>query len=127
MSLYVDDLLITGSDIDALSKFKVETKAKFDMTDLGPISYFVGLQITQLVEGIQLSRRNYVYEMLKRFGISQCKPILTPLVVNDKLIIDSGIQLQNPSIYRSLIGSLLYVCSSRPYIMSSLSFLSRFM
>ncbi|XP_014506436.1 uncharacterized protein LOC106766202 [Vigna radiata var. radiata] len=98
-----------------------------EMTDLGLMNYFLGIEVKLQKEGIFISQKKYIEALLKKFKMNGCKPVTTPLVVNDKLQKDDGAQEADASRYRSLIGSLLYMTTTRPDIMYATSLLSRFM
>ncbi|KAL0303184.1 UNVERIFIED_CONTAM: Retrovirus-related Pol polyprotein from transposon TNT 1-94 [Sesamum radiatum] len=97
---------------------------KFEMTDLGQMRYFLGIQVKQSPGRIFLSQEKYIDDLLKKFNMGHCKPISTPMALNEKLH-DNGEKI-DPSLYRKLIGSLLYH-NTRPDITHSVSLLSRFM
>ncbi|GAU33542.1 hypothetical protein TSUD_143350 [Trifolium subterraneum] len=127
VSLYVDDLLVIGNESNSLSQFKQAMENEFEMTDLGEMKYFLGMEIFQSSAGIFISQKKYALEVLKKFHMDKCKSVSTPLVVNEKLSKDDGDNSANASIYRSIIGSLLYLSATRPDIMFAASLLSRFM
>ncbi|CAJ2645183.1 unnamed protein product [Trifolium pratense] len=127
VSLYVDDLLVIGNESNSLSQFKQAMENEFEMTDLGEMKYFLGMEIFQSSVGIFISKKEYALEVLKKFHMDKCKPVSTPLVVNEKLSKDDGDNSADASIYRSIIGSLLYLSATRPDIMFVASLLSRFM
>ncbi|KAJ4728947.1 Retrovirus-related Pol polyprotein from transposon TNT 1-94 [Melia azedarach] len=127
ISMYVDDLLIIGSRIDDVNDFKQQLYQKFEMTDLGEMKFFLGLQVHQTAEGIFVSQQAYVINMLKKFRMQHCKPTSTPLIVNQKLTKFDGDTKADAFRYRSLVGSLLYLSATRPDIMFATSLLSRFM
>jgi hypothetical protein len=87
------------------------------MSLLGELSFFLGLQIRQRNQRIFISQTKYIIEMLKRFGMEDCKPVTTPMQTNYKLrkYDDSKSTYQRK--YQSMIGSFLYVTTSRPYVM----------
>jgi hypothetical protein len=86
------------------------------MSLLGELSFFLGLQIHQRNQGIFVSQTNYIREMIKRFGMEYCKPIITPMQTNCKLRKDDDLKSTDQRQYRSMIGSLLYVTMSKPYV-----------
>ena len=110
--LYVDDLLVTRGDIQHVLNFKLEMQKEFDMSDLGLMKYFLGMEIWQFSHGIFLSQRKYAVELLKKFHLEKSKPTATPLVQNQQLIKEDGVAKVEASVYRSLIGSLLYLTAS---------------
>jgi hypothetical protein len=76
--LYVDDLMLTSSDSKILNHVKISLKKKFEMTDLGFLHYFLGLQDLQTNEGIFLSQSKYACDLLRRFHMDDCKPYPSP-------------------------------------------------
>ncbi|KAG7599301.1 Integrase catalytic core [Arabidopsis suecica] len=127
VSLYVDDIIVTGSNIKEIEQFKEEMKNEFEMTDLGELSYFLGMEVTQNEEGIFLSQENYAKKLLKKFGMQDCKSLSTPLTPHGKKKEVLKENLEDVTKYRSMIGGLLYLCASRPDIMYASSYLSRYM
>ncbi|GJS47878.1 retrovirus-related pol polyprotein from transposon RE1 [Tanacetum coccineum] len=127
ISLYVDDLLVIGSNDHLVKKFKKQMESEFDMSDMGLVSYFLGMEIKQLPNGVHISQRKYASDMLKKFKMFLCKPVTSPLVYKCKLSKDDGKKLVNPTRFRSIVGSLLYLTISRPDLAFAASFLSRFM
>lgn len=103
-----------------------DMEKEFEMTDLGEIKYFLRMEISQFNDGIFISQKKYALVILK-FCMEQCKPIATPIVVNEKLSMNDGIDKADDFVYRSIIGSLLYLSATRPDIMFVASLLSRFM
>ncbi|GKV19034.1 hypothetical protein SLEP1_g29334 [Rubroshorea leprosula] len=127
VSLYVDDFLITGSDVQAMEHFMLVMKKEFEMSDLGEMSYFLGLEIKQCGNGIFLSQQKYAQDMMKKFNMGYNKPVSTPLVLNCKMSKNDGNAYVDASWYKSIIGSLLYLTATRPDIMFAASLLSRYM
>ncbi|KAK0597781.1 hypothetical protein LWI29_028530 [Acer saccharum] len=127
VSLYVDDLIYTGNNEKMMKEFKEDMMKTFEMTDLGLMHYFLGIEINQEKSGIFVSQKKYTESLLKKFKMSECKPVATPLVTNEKFRKEDGSNKADVSIYRSLIGSLLYLTATRPDIMYATSLLSRFM
>jgi hypothetical protein len=119
IEIYVDDIIF-GSDDDRLSqKFAKDMQNEFEMSLLGELSFFLGLQICQSNQGIFISQTKYIREMLKRFGMEDCKPVITPMQTSCKLSKDDDSKSTNQRQYRSMIGSLLYVTTSRPDVMQA--------
>src|ERR1700678_536285 len=92
---------------------------EFEMLLLGELSFFLGLQIRQSNQGIFISQTKYIREMLKRFGMEDCKPVITPMQTSCKLSKDDDSKSTNQRQYRSIIGSLLYVTTTRPNVMQA--------
>jgi hypothetical protein len=117
IEVYVDDIIF-GSDDDRLShKFAKDMHNEFEMSLLGEISFFLGLQIHQRNQGIFISQTKYIREMLKRFRMEYCKPVITPMQTSCKLSKDDDSKSTNERKYRSMIDNLLYVTTSRPDVM----------
>ncbi|XP_016540920.1 uncharacterized mitochondrial protein AtMg00810-like [Capsicum annuum] len=127
VSLYVDDLLVTESNEIIVNQFKQEMETKFEMLDLGQINYFLGMEIHQATDGIFISQRKYTWDILKKFKMERCKPVSTLLVHNKNISKSEGGDRDDPILYRSLIGSLLYLTAKRPNFMFVESILKRFM
>jgi hypothetical protein len=94
-------------------------QSEFEMSLLGEKSFFLGLQICQSNQGIFISQTKYIREMLKRFGMEDCKPVITPMQTSCKLSKDDDSKSIDQRQYRSMIGSLLYVTASRPDVMQA--------
>jgi hypothetical protein len=99
------------------------------MKDIGLIHYFLGLEVWQRSDEIFFSQGKYTVDILHRFGMLDCKSMSTPMVYNSKKLheSDSGSDLVDPSLYRQLIGSLMYLIHTRPNICFAVSALSQFM
>ncbi|KAH0667872.1 hypothetical protein KY285_029078 [Solanum tuberosum] len=127
VSIYVDDMLVTGSKIELIQRFKDEMEKIFEMTDLGAMKYFLGMEVLQYSDGIFICQQKYISDILNRFKMQDCKPVSTPITTGVKLGKDEDSEKVDDSMYRSLIGSLLYLTASRPAILFVVSLLSRFM
>jgi hypothetical protein len=99
---------------------------KFEMSMMGELKYFLGFQIKQLQEGTFISQTKYTQDILKKFGMKNAKPIKTPMRTNGHLDLDTGGKSIDQKVYRLMIGSLLYLCASRPDIMLSICMCARF-
>ncbi|CAL5325451.1 unnamed protein product [Camellia sinensis] len=127
VSLYVDDLVFTGSDEKLIEDFKREMMKKYEMSDLGLLHHFLGIEIHQNNGGVFICQKKYAQTLLEKFQMKNCKSVATPLIVNEKLSKEDGSKEAEASCYRSLVGSLLYLTATRPDIMYATSLLSRFM
>jgi len=125
--LYVDDLLVTGSSSTCIDQLKEDLKREFEMTDLGALSYFLGLEFAYDRRGIIMHQRKYILEVLKKFNMMDCNPAATPAELSLKLIQDETEVLVDETLYRQMIGSLRYICHSRPEITYSVGIVSRFL
>jgi hypothetical protein len=92
---------------------------EFEMLLLGEIYFFLGLQICQINQGIFISQTKYIREMLKRFGMEDCKLVITPMQTSCNLSKDDDSKFTDQRQYRSMIGNLLYVTTSRPNVMQA--------
>ncbi|GKA53115.1 retrovirus-related pol polyprotein from transposon TNT 1-94 [Tanacetum coccineum] len=127
VSLYVDDMIYIGSSLALISKFRNSMMNMFDMTDLGELKYFLGLEIVQNKTEIFMSQKKYIEDTLKKFNMSGCKMASTPMNLNEKFSVNDETEMANAIVYRSLIGRLIYLTHSRPDISYAVGVLSRFM
>ena len=127
VGVYVDDLIITGGDDDAVRSFKGQMLRTFRMSDLGLLSYYLGLEVTQGAQGITLRQGAYATKILEKAGLASCNASATPMEMKLKLEKEGTTPTVDATEYRSLIGSLRYLCNSRPDLAYSVGYLSRFM
>ena len=127
VSLYVDDLIFTGNDESMFVKFKNSMKLEFDMTDLGKMKYFLGVEVLQNSEGIYISQRKYAKEVLERFGMEKSNSVKSPIVPGDRLTKNEGGVKVDATKYKQLVGSLMYLTATRPDLMYVVCLISRFM
>ncbi|KAK6163847.1 hypothetical protein DH2020_000711 [Rehmannia glutinosa] len=125
--LYVDDLIYTGTSLAMVQEFKKAMMEEYEMTDLGLMKYFLGIQVRQSKGEIFISQEKYLEEVLKKFHMNNCKPISTPLAVNEKFQLYDGADKADSKTYRSIVGSLIYLTNTRPNIVYPVSLISRFM
>lgn len=127
VSLYVDDLIFLGSSNQMINEFKKAMTSEFEMTDLGQMRYFLGLEIRQEEGGIFVSQEAYAKEILKKYKMKKCNPVSTPMEPGAKLSKFDGGERVDAGKYRSLVESLRYLTSTRPDIARSVGIVSRFM
>jgi hypothetical protein len=96
------------------------------MSLLGELSLFLGLQICQSNQGIFISQTKYIREMLKRFGMEYCKPVITPMQTSCKLSKDDDSKSTDQRQHRSMIDNLVYVTTSKLYVIQSVGQVARF-
>lgn len=102
--LYVDDLIFTGNDELMFKEFKHSMMAEFDMTDLGKMSYFLGIEVLQRSDGIFIGQRKYAQEVLESFNMDQCNPVHNPIAPGFKLVkMKMGYRLTTLSINKSWV------------------------
>ena len=127
VAIYVDDLLFTGNNEKLINEFRHEMMERYEMSDMGLLRYFLGIEIHQDEDGVFRYQRKYAENILKKERMLGCNVVATPLVVNEKLKKEDGGKKVDATHYRSLVGKLLYLTATRPDIMFSTSLLSRFM
>jgi hypothetical protein len=125
--LHVDDLFLTG-DEKLIFGCKRELVSKFEMKDLGLICITSwDWKVRQRSYEIFLSQGKYTVEILKKFEMMDCKSMTTPMTINLKLLSDKSLDLVDPTMYRQLIGSLMYLVNTRPGICFVVNTLSQHM
>jgi hypothetical protein len=124
--IYVDDILFGSTNKSTCEEFSRIMIQKFEMSMMGELKYFLGFQIKQLQDGTFISQTKYIQDILKKFGMKDGKPIKTPMGTNGHLDLDTGGKSVDQKVYRSMIGSLLYLCASRPDIMLSVCMCAMF-
>jgi Reverse transcriptase (RNA-dependent DNA polymerase) len=93
--VYVDDIIITGNNMEEIKKVKAQLRKKFDIKDLGILKYFLGIEIAHSSKGIFISQRKYILDLLKETGKLECKPTSTPIDSKVKLNTEDGEQLED--------------------------------
>ncbi|CAJ2635289.1 unnamed protein product [Trifolium pratense] len=124
--LYVDDLLVTSNDTSDIATFKELMHSEFEMTDMGKLNYFLGLQFEATSKGILMHQKKYMKELLLKFNMLECNPAVTPIEVNSKLDLDDNGETVNETLYKQMVGSLRYLCNSRPDLAFAVGAVSRF-
>ena len=122
--LYVDDLFLTGEEEKLIAECKQRLAAEFEMKDLGLMHYFLGLEVWQSPGRIFLNQGKYTVEILKRFDMLECKSMNTPMEAKLKLLVDASSDLIDATLYRQIIGSLMYLTNTRPNICFAVNTLS---
>ena len=99
---------------------------KFEMSMMGKLKFFLGFEVKQRREGTFINQSKYTQDMLKRFKLDDVKPVKCPMPTKCKLDSDPSGKAVDQKVYRSMIGSLLYLCASRPDIMLSVGLCAQF-
>jgi hypothetical protein len=124
--IYVDDIIFGGTNPNHNKAFELLMTRKFEMSMMGELKFFLGFQVRQLAKGTFISQEKYVKDMLKKFNMTNASPMKTPMPVKGQLGSCDGEKDVDIKVYRSMIGSLLYLCASRPDIMLSVGMCARF-
>ncbi|GJU35382.1 putative ribonuclease H-like domain-containing protein [Tanacetum coccineum] len=121
-----DDIIFGSTKKVLCTEFEKLMHKKFQMSLIGELTFFLGLQVTQTNDGIFINQDKYVDEILKKFGFSTVKTASTPMETSKPLMKDESVEDVDVHLYRSMIGSLMYLTSSRPDIMFVVCACARF-
>ncbi|GKD42492.1 retrovirus-related pol polyprotein from transposon TNT 1-94, partial [Tanacetum coccineum] len=116
LSLYVDDMIITGDDCDGIELLKAALSHRFALKDLGLLRYFLGIEVASSPKGYLLSQSKYIADLFDRARMTDNKIADIPIDAKAKYTPTDGDPLPNPSLYRTIVGSLVYLTVTRPYI-----------
>nr|GEW80340.1 retrovirus-related Pol polyprotein from transposon TNT 1-94 [Tanacetum cinerariifolium] len=117
IQIYVDDIIFGSTNPKYCTKFSDLMVKRFEMSMMGEMKFFLGLQVNQFSNEIFINQSKYIIDILKRFGMENCDSVPTPMVEQAKLKLDLVGKPVDHTDYRSMIGSLMYVISSRSVIM----------
>nr|GEV32288.1 hypothetical protein [Tanacetum cinerariifolium] len=117
VQIYVDDIIFGATDKDLCKSFEKLMKDKFQMSSMGELTFFLGLQVKQKNDGIFINQDKYVAKILRKFGLTEGKSTSTPIDTEKPLLKDPDGEDVDVHTYRSMIGSLMYLTSSRLDIM----------
>jgi hypothetical protein len=127
VGVYVDDLVITGSSLTAVEEFKEEMKRTFLMSDLGLLSFYLGIEVRRDAGGITLRQAHYAKKILEMAGMADCKAATTPMEERLRLSRDSTAEEVDATLYRRIVGSLRYLIHTRPDLTYAVGYVSRFL
>jgi len=125
--VYVDDMMIAGNDKQEIIKLKQQLSSQFHMKDLGELRYFLGLEIVRTAQGLFVSQKKYITDLVREYNLAHSKPMKLPLHTQVKLTATSGTPLSQPEQYRRLIGKLLYLTLTRPDVSYAVQLLSQYL
>ena len=125
--MYVDDIVIAGNDYRTIEKLKTFLDNQFKPKDLEKLKYFLGLEVARSRKGISVSQRHNALQLLSDSGFLGCKPASTPMEANINISQDDRKLLENPNLYRRLIGKLLYLTITRPNLAYSVNRLTQYL
>jgi hypothetical protein len=124
--IYIDDIIFSSTNTSFCEEFSKIMTDRFEMPMMEEIKYFLCFQIKQLEDGTFISQIKYTLDLLKKFGIDKAKPIKTSMDTNYHLDLDMDDKSIDQKVYRFIIDSLFYLCTSRPDIMVSVCMCARF-
>ena len=127
INLYVDDLVIRGKNLPNISKVKSLLSGRFEMKDMHELHYFHGIEVIRTPLAIMISQWHHILNLFYKFGMTECKPLSTPLDQNLKLDVDSRTEECEPTQYHQMISNLIYLAITRSDLSYSISLLSQFM
>lgn len=125
--VYVDDIVIAGSSLPQIETIQKFLSNRFRIKALGDLRYFLGLEVARSSKGIVISQRKYTLDMLADVGLLGAKPVKLPMDQNLKLGRNTGKPIPDPTVYRRLIGKLMYLSFTRPDICYAIQNLSQYM
>ena len=125
--VYVDDIIITGTDDGMIKYIQASLRDSFHMKDLGPLHYFLGLEVHQSPKGLFLNRQKYTLDLIELANLHDSSPVDTAVEVNLKLNKDNGDLLPDPHTHRHPVGSLVYLTITGPGISHAINLVSQFM
>jgi hypothetical protein len=124
--IYIDDIIFGSTNKLFCDEFSKIMTDRFEMSMMRVLTFFLGFQMKQAKEGTFISQTLHTRDILKKFGMENTKPIKTPMGINGHLDLDLSGTSIDQKVYRFIIGSLLYLCTSRPNIMLSVRICARF-
>ncbi|KAL5567125.1 hypothetical protein UlMin_030289 [Ulmus minor] len=114
--IYVDDMVVTGDDQEEIESLQRYLASEFEMKQLGDLKYFLGIEVARSKNGIFLSQRKYILDLLAETGMLGCKPTKTPIEQNHKLFLCLDATSTDKARYQRLVGKLIYLSHTRPDI-----------
>jgi hypothetical protein len=127
VGVYVDDLVITGSSLTAVEELKEEMKRAFLMSDIGLLSFYLGIEVCQDVGDITLRQVHYAKKILKMAGMADCKAVATPMKERLRLSQDNMTEEVDVTLHHHIVGSLRYLIHTRPNLTYVVGYVSRFL
>ncbi|KAK6125632.1 hypothetical protein DH2020_040630 [Rehmannia glutinosa] len=126
VQIYVDDIIFGSTNKELCDKFSNLMQGKFEMSMMGELKFFLGLQVKQLKDGTFISQTKYTRDLMKKFGMEEKSSVKIPMNTSVKMDMDADGKPVDQTRYRALIGSLLYLTTSRPDITFAVGVCARF-
>ena len=123
----MDDIIITGNSLPFIDHLVSRLATVFNLKDLGPLTYFLGLQIESTSQGLFMHQSKYALDLLTKFKMLDCKPCVTPCSPTVLVNSQSSLLLHDPTIFRSMVGGLQYLTITRPDLAFSIQQVCQFM
>lgn len=127
IGVYVDDLIITGTNVSNIVKFKMQMGKEFEMSDLGKLSYYLGIEVDQGKGYIELKQVAYSKKVLEKAGLSDCNPVKFPMEPKIHMHKDEKGKPVTSTEFKSMVGGLRYLLHTRSDIAYAVGVVSRFM
>ncbi|KAJ3688843.1 hypothetical protein LUZ61_018007 [Rhynchospora tenuis] len=125
--VYVDDIIVTGSDSQAIQQLMQSLNSQFSLKNLGRLNHFLGIEVTYSSSGMHLTQTRYLSNILKKASMQHAKPCNTPMQAGKQVSKYSGTKLTDPQVYRSIVGALQYATITRPDLTFAVNKASQFM
>ncbi|KAM0060731.1 putative cytochrome P450, reverse transcriptase, RNA-dependent DNA polymerase [Helianthus debilis subsp. tardiflorus] len=116
-----------GDDEEEITRLKARLFKEFEMKDLGRLKYFLGIEVMRSRKGIFICQKKYILDLLAETGMIDCKPVNTPMMMNQKLYMEENAKLADKGEYQRIVGKLIYLSHTRPDIAYAVGVVSQFM
>jgi isopentenyldiphosphate isomerase len=116
VQIYVNDIIFGGSSHTLVSSFQELMENEFQMSMMGELTFFLGIQVNQMKQGTFVHQAKYMKDLMKKFNMNELKPVSTPMSMTTSLDLDENSEAVDQREYRSMIGSLLYLTMTQPDI-----------
>jgi hypothetical protein len=126
VQIYTDDIIFGSSFHTLVSRFQKMMENEFQMSMMGELTFFLGIQVKQMKQGIFVHQAKYMKDLMKKFNMVELKPVSTPISTATSLGLDEDGEAMDQREYRSMIGSLLYLTRTRPDIQFAVGLCARF-
>lgn len=126
-AVYVDDIILTGDNVEVIHHLKHHLDVTLSIKDLGKLSFFLGIEVGYLPNGIILTQKKFTKELLADAGLTSFKSVVTPLPLHLKLTAEDGDLYTDPTFYRCMVGKLNFLTHTRPDLSYTIQCLSQFL